>query len=128
MNVYWCELPMRTVGMSTDPPDPGEPVGPCGYYVAETRGQAKLELIREWAYPHDHWPGAAEAEEFVDVRRRLLARGIDLPRGPMPEPPEGPWDEDDDVPPPDPWETVYARYFDLLQMTPAEPGEGSTDG
>lgn len=116
MNVYWCELPARTVGMSYEPPEPGETIAPCGFYVAATRGRAKRLLIRQWAYSHDYWPGACGEDEFIDVRSALLVRDVgrfvDWPEGPVPDdldPETDPWIEDPEAEPPEPWRTMYER-------------------
>jgi len=82
VNAYWCKLEGRIVGRSYEPPDPGEYTVPCGIYLAETRGRAKLMLIA------DHGRDV-HAEEFVDVRTRILAREIDAPSGPLAEPKPG---------------------------------------
>jgi hypothetical protein len=103
MNAYWCHLEGRTVGRSTDPPDPGEYMVPCGIYVAETRGQAKLMLLSE------HWR-TTEREEFVDVRTNCLEQGTtDAPAGPLAEPTA--WTDEGDPP-----DGPYARLWGLVVL------------
>jgi hypothetical protein len=82
VNAYWCHLEGRIVGRSYEPPDPGEYMVPCGIYLAETRGRAKLMLIA------DHGSDV-DAEEFVDVRTRILGRDLDALAGPLDEPKPG---------------------------------------
>lgn len=77
MNAYWCHLEGRTVGMSYEPPDPGEWYVPCGIFVAETRGQAKRMLIDS--------DNDLDAEEYLDVRAKLLERDTDAPTGQLVE-------------------------------------------
>ena len=113
MNAYWCSLEERIVGRSYDPPDPGEPYFPCGIYLAETRGQAKRMLLDE----HDR---VVERDEYIDVRSRLLERGVEgVVAGPLPEPRRGEPNYErmargDDPDPRTPYARLWLRVHEVL--------------
>lgn len=68
LHVYFCHLPYSVnVGMSWDPPDPGEDYTPCEMVVAETRGKAKSIFMR-------HDPGVLD---ILDIRTNCVERYVD---------------------------------------------------
>ncbi len=70
LHAYYCRLlESRTVGMSYDPPDPGETYTPCGIYIAETRGRAKAFFMADD-------PGV-ELDEFTAIRTNCVERHVD---------------------------------------------------
>jgi hypothetical protein len=103
-NVYWVDGGLYE-RYSYDPPD-YEANYLRGVFVAETPAQAKRDALRE--FNNDC--------EWLDLRVRLLVKGIDLPRGVFDEDcPEGPWDDPDSgIDPPEPWASVWLALDKVL--------------
>lgn len=102
MNAYWIDGG-NVERISYDPPD-YDSYRLCGIFCAETSGQAKYDALVE--FNNDC--------EWNDLSARLLTRGLDLPRGVFDENcPEGPWDDDETIAPPEPWATVWAALTAL---------------
>ncbi len=108
MNVYWLDGGWIEK-WSYDPPD-CERERACGIFCAPTRGQAKADAQAE--FNND--------VEFCEWRCHLLARNLDLPRGVFEDCPEGPWDDDPELAPPEPWATVWSALDQVFQALPKE--------
>jgi len=85
--------------------DPPESYRAIGVFAAETPGQAKADALRE--FNND--------VEWTDLRVRIAYRGVTAERGLWNDQwPEGPWLEDENVAPPEPFasvdRTVIAMY------------------
>jgi hypothetical protein len=103
VNVYWVDG--GDAGWWSYGYEPPEPYRACGVFCADTPGQAKHDAV-------GHFNNDVEYREF---RIRLLARDLDLPRGLFNEDcPEGPWDDDENIPPPEPWATVWSNLTRVL--------------
>ena len=95
-NAYWLDAGWVNVYGERQIYD-GPGYAACGVFVAETPSQAKYDALRE--FNND--------VEWNEFRVRLLTKDLDLPRGHFDDTwPEGPWYEDDSIPPPEPYRSI----------------------
>lgn len=66
LGVYYVEAPGRGSHYSSMYGEPAEYHVPCGVFVAGSRGEAKMMLIREWDLDLP--------DDYLDSRTRLLGR------------------------------------------------------
>jgi hypothetical protein len=78
MNAYAVCIPGYRTWHDYYQIDPPETYLPIGVFAAETRGQAKIDALREFC---EGPQAAVYDDDFVSLRTRLLARHVRKPRG-----------------------------------------------
>jgi hypothetical protein len=95
MNAYWIDAGYVPVYGDLQYNEPG--YFACGVFIAESPAQAKYDALR-W-FNHD--------VEWNDLSCRLLVKGVNVERGYFDDTwPDGPWYEDDSIPPPEPYKSI----------------------